>query len=219
MVKSALKKEFVELFEQVGNIITCKKGTVLCHNGDIPEFVYYILSGTVVSFVESYNADEHYFSVIEAGSFVFYSAAFKAHPMNHSFKVLHEARLIKIEKSKFLSILRNNNELCMNFIYMLTDDYLASLRRHRERSTYTVSWRVCNLLLHKYMSDSKVYMGHRVIETKYSQQEIANFIQANRVSVARVIKDLKDLKLIYTIDGYYAISDLNKFKHHMDLIS
>jgi CRP/FNR family transcriptional regulator len=47
---------------------------------------------------------------------------------------------------------------------------------------------------------------------------MANQIQANRVTIARNIRELKDLGLIEYINGYYCIRDVARLKRHMDYV-
>jgi CRP/FNR family transcriptional regulator len=62
------------------------------------------------------------------------------------------------------------------------------------------------------------YDGKVLIQEKVSQQTIANNLHANRVTIARAIRDLKSLGLVEYINGYYCIRSIDKLKKHMDYL-
>jgi CRP/FNR family transcriptional regulator len=67
-------------------------------------------------------------------------------------------------------------------------------------------------LAEKYGED---HDGKVLIRKKYSQQRMADFLHANRTTVARVMKELSDLGLVERINDYYCIRDMDGLRRHM----
>ena len=62
------------------------------------------------------------------------------------------------------------------------------------------------------------YDGKILIREKISQQSMANMLRVSRITVARTIKELKDLGLLENINGYYCLRSTEQLKRHMKII-
>ena len=89
---------------------------------------------------------------------------------------------------------------------------------NRQASTTNAAWKICNLMVTfaKRYGDAD---GSRIlIREKISQQSIANLLALNRITTFRVMKDLKDQRLIEQVDGYYCILDMDGLRRHMEYL-
>jgi CRP/FNR family transcriptional regulator len=84
----------------------------------------------------------------------------------------------------------------------------------RQASVHNATWKVCNLLLIFADRFGVIYDGKVLIREKISQQMLSNLLGINRITVVRVIKDLKNEALLEQIDGFYCIRSVERLKKY-----
>lgn len=77
---------------------------------------------------------------------------------------------------------------------------------------FSLSWRLCSLLLELADQCGVDYDGKVMLTRSLSQQEMASLLQSSRVSVARVMKGLKDLNLVEYVNGFYCIRSIAQLR-------
>jgi CRP/FNR family transcriptional regulator len=123
-----------------------------------------------------------------------------------------------LENHRLYDLIASEPDIAADMIYLLSGKLIATIEQYRESGNYSVKWRLCNLFLTMADQSGIDYDGKVLIQQKISQQSMANQIQANRVTIARNIRELKDLGLIEYINGYYCIRDVARLKRHMDYV-
>lgn len=210
--------EHVERFRQVGTQMEVPKNFMLFEAGDVPNCCYYIEEGRVAAFEYTASGGEHVFTVNGAGAMILVPSMVITHELSLNFRTITSSRLICIERDALNHMILEEPDMAADFIYSLSSRLIHTIEQFRQRGNYSVPWRVCNYLLFLADQSGIDYDGKTMIQEKISQQEIANMLQANRVTVARAIKDLKDLGLMEYINGFYCIRSIDKIKKHMNYL-
>jgi CRP-like cAMP-binding protein len=208
--------------DQIRNFATEKilpKDTVILKAGDIPDCCYYIEWGQVISYEYNAQGTERVFSTNDAGSLMLVPSMIIVHPVTLNFRTTRESKLLQIDNQRLFDLIASEPDVAADFIYMLSGQLISTIEQYRESGNYSVKWRLCNLLINLAKQKGVEYDGKVLIQEKVSQQTMANQIQANRVTVARIIRELKDLGHIEYINGYYCIRDLERLKRHMDRLN
>ena len=208
----------IERFRELGEILELPKNYILNEAGEVPDCCYYIEQGQVVSYEYTLSGGEHVFSSNNAGVMILVPSMVITHELTLNFKTSRPSRLIRIRRKVLYDILAEEPEIAADFIYLLSARLISTIEQFRERGSHNVTWRVCNLLLSMAELRGVEYDGKVLIQEKISQQDMANRLQANRVTVARVIRDLKDYGLVEVINGFYCIRDIDQLKRHMHRI-
>ena len=140
------------------------------------------------------------------------------HPLTLSFKASEPSVLVRISRQTMFQAMRADPDFASMLVYSLSLRLITTIESSREQGNHAMSWRVCHLLLTMAGQSGVDYDGKVLIREKISQQTMANRLRANRVTVARIIRDLKDLGLVEYINGYYCIRDVHKLQKHMDYL-
>ena len=205
----------IERFRELGEVLSVPKNYILYEAGDVPDCCYYIEQGQVVSYEYTLSGGEHIFSCNNAGAMILIPGMVITHELTLSFKTSRPSRLIMIRRGVLYGILAEEPDIAADFIYYLSARLISTIEQFRVRGNYNVAWHVSNLLLSMAEQSGIDYDGKVLIQDKMSQQDMANHLQANRVTVARALKELKDYGLIEVINGFYCIRDIDKLKRHM----
>lgn len=209
----------LEKIKKFGVEVILPKDHILLKEGEVPDCCYYIERGQVVSYEYNAMGSERVFSINDPGSLVLVPSMIITHPVILNFKTSKPTKLIKINNQMLYGLIASEPEIAADMIYLLSGKLISTIEQYRESGNYSVKWRVCNLFLTLAESSGVEYDGKLLIQQKVSQQSMANRIQANRVTVAKAIRELKDLGLVEYINGYYCIRDVARLKRHMDYIA
>lgn len=208
----------IERFHELGIQMEVPKNYTLFHVGDVADCCYYIEDGAVVSFEYTASGGEHVFSSNRSGTMILIPSMLVTHVLTLNFKTSVASKLIKIKKEVLFSVIAEEPDMAADLLCALSHRLIGTIEQFRERGNYSVPWRVCKFFLFVAGQSGVEYDGKIMIQSKISQQEMANRLQANRVTVARAIRELKDLGLVEYINGYYCIRDSEKMKRHMEYI-
>jgi CRP/FNR family transcriptional regulator len=208
----------LDKIREFGTELTLPKDHILLNAGDVPECCYYIEQGQIISYEYNAYGTERVFSTNEPGSLVLVPSMIITHPVLLNFRTSKPSKLVCLENHRLYDLIASEPDIAADMIYLLSGKLIATIEQYRESGNYSVKWRLCNLFLTMADQSGIDYDGKVLIQQKISQQSMANQIQANRVTIARNIRELKDLGLIEYINGYYCIRDVARLKRHMDYV-
>lgn len=219
MEENFFPREHLDKMIELGEEVFLPKNQILLEAGAVPDCCYYIEQGRVASYEYNALGSERVFSINGPGSMILVPSMVITHAVTLSFRTLEPSRLLKIDRRTLGGLIANEPDIAADLICLLSSKLISTIEQYRESGNYSVKWRVCGLLLTLAKQSGVDYDGKLLIQQKISQQSMANRIQANRVTVARVIRELKDLGLVEYINGYYCIRDIERLKRHMDYIA
>ena len=211
-------QQYADSIQRLGVMMRLKKNEVLYTAGDVPENCYYLLQGQLVAYEYSSAGGERVYSTNRPGELILVPSMVVTHPLTLSFKASEPSVLVRISRQTMFQAMRADPDFASMLVYSLTLRLITTIESSREQGNHAMSWRVCHLLLTMAGQSGVDYDGKVLIREKISQQTMANRLRANRVTVARIIRDLKDLGLVEYINGYYCIRDVRKLQKHMDYL-
>ena len=211
--------EHLDKLNEVGKWMQYPKDTILCKAGEVPRYCYYIGSGQVTVYEYTANGGEHVFNTINAGCLFLIPSMMITHAVTLSFKTSQKSEILRIPKNGLYQLIMSDPEISADLIYSLSARMIDTMEQLKQSGNYTVTQRVCSLLIERAERFGVEYDGKIMIQEKISQQSIANRIQANRVTVARSMKSLKDLGLVELVNGYYCVRDIEKLRRHIEYLS
>ena len=201
--------EDVEVFSRIGKILNLPRHTTLQRAGTIPENCYYILEGEVESFDNISSGNERIFRRSGPGALILLPAMMIRHELHLSFRTSRPTKVIKLSRNQ------------LQEYFLATPDFAArtvQAEQYWALKNFSLSWRLCSLLLDMAEQYGADYDSKVMLTRSLSQQEMASLLQASRVSVARVMKRLKDLNLVEYINGFYCIRSVEQLRRHMEAL-
>ena len=211
-------EELVDMIRSAGTEIVARKNTILCRAEDMPEYCYYIESGSVVAYENVITGSEHIFSTSYAGTIILVPSMVVTHRLTLNFKTAEDSKLIRVSRDDLFTLIATDPAFSASLIYALSMRLMGTIEQYREKGNYTVEWRVCKMLLDAAARVGIDYDGKILIQQRLSQQAMADRLQVNRVTVARAIRSLKDHGLVEYINGYYCVRSADQMKRHMQYL-
>lgn len=210
--------EDVEVFLRIGTVISLTRHTTLYRAGTVPGSCYYILEGEVESFDSVASGNERIFRRSGTGALILLPAMMIRHELHLSFRTACLSRLIKISKDQLQEYFLATPDFAARTVRAVSELYIDMMEQYWALKNFSLPWRLCSLLLELADQCGADCDGKVILTRSLSQQEMAALLQSSRVSVARAMKQLKDLNLVEYVNGFYCIRSTKQLQRHMEAL-
>lgn len=177
------------------------KGTVFIKQGESPEFLYYLTKGYFYRIMTTIKGDEVIYSIKSAsddmaqsliGVFCLYgkysSQTHEGRASSTDFVAMTDCEGYLISKEVFYEYASDNAELLNHLLDAMLDEYVRLLYNYQSRQEFSVANRLCQFLL-EYSDPNQDNTVRRV---SVKNVDLAGFLGVHKVTVARIIKSLKE---------------------------
>lgn len=167
-----------------------KKKDSIYHEGDTPNFVYFVNKGKVKTWRINPDGKEFITGTYEKGDFFGHLPVLEGGVYNDSAASMEECELALMPMNDFLSLVYSENEVSARFIKMLANNINESEKRLLSLAYNSVRARTANVLLdlHK-----KTKEGEHI---RASREDLAGMVGTSTESLIRTLSDFKSDKLI-----------------------
>ena len=190
--------------------------TTFIQPGEMLRCCYYVKSGIVVAGELSENGVEHEFNIMEENSLIGEVFLFTNRPSPVSFRTVKDTELICIEWETMKEQIDKDPFFANLIMESLATKFLSAMDELRQTTSHNATWRICNLLLIFAQKYGQEYDGKVLIVQKLSQQMMSTLLGINRITTVRIIKTLKDMRLIEQINGMYCIRSMDKLREYQE---
>jgi CRP/FNR family cyclic AMP-dependent transcriptional regulator len=190
------------------------KNKFIISPGDVLEGFYFIQEGRVIAYEYSPKGNEKILCILEKGSIFFESNAMFGVPAFCYFVTSESSRLVFVKREDLLGLFTTDLDVTLFVMQSLTKKFYSNVYHVDELLFHDTEWRVCNLFS-TFAENFGIEEDTKIkLDIKISQQFISNLLGTNRVTMARIIKKLKQIKLIEQTNGYYYIRDIQRLKDY-----
>lgn len=198
---------------QLMNTHNFPAGSVIYHEGDAAEQLYYIHSGRVKETKMSDEGRDYVFSVYHAGDFFGQFDPFKETGQQFSARAVEDSEVGVIPKHELEILLWRDGNLAVEFMQWMGYMQRLSRTKFRDLMMYGKLGALCSTLIR--LANS---YGIRQDETiriplRLTNTELAEYIGCTRESVNRMLGELKRAGAVTTRSGMIAIHDLNYLRN------
>ena len=206
----------MERFYTMGSEIDLPKNHLLQKAGNVPDNCYVLRQGRIACYEYTADGREYYFNMIEEGTLLFETAIILDRYLTTNFKALTDCKLVKIPRQTLIDAIMSDPAVAMSLLRSVSEKFLSMSEQIRESNCRSADWKVCNLLLTLANKYGVNYDGKIMITEKISQQQLANTLRINRVTVNRVLTKLKNIGHLEQINGLLCIRSLEKLRRYRD---
>lgn len=206
----------IQRLEKLGESRIYPKNIDLNNFNEIPDCCYVVKSGRVICYEISYEGDQRVYNIMEPGSMFMEDCLLFDKPCPVQFRTLEESELIRIDKCDLKRAFKHDIDIVMDVCESLATKFLSAMEHLRLGPRQGAPWKICKMLL--ICADhygERLPDGSVVLNRKISHQMLADILGMNRVTVSRKMKDLKDLELLDTKDGFLLFRDIGALEEYM----
>ncbi|MDR2689731.1 MAG: Crp/Fnr family transcriptional regulator [Azoarcus sp.] len=168
------------------------RGQAVVREGDVTDFVYFVLTGSLKVVVSNEDGREVILSILGRGELFGEMGMFDDQARIASVVPVVASDLIMIARKSFQQLMHSHSEIAWRITCNLARRLRSADRKIESLALMDVYGRVAGLLLEM----SEDIDGKVLVTTKISKQDIARMIGASREMVSRVMKDLSAQGLI-----------------------
>ena len=206
----------IKRLEKLGVVRHFPKNFVLIEPGEVAQYCYIVQKGRIITFEFTPAGEERVYNFMEENSLLLEANMLMEQPVQVYFKTTKPTDLICIDRAVLLKAMQEDMKLTMDVISAISYKFFSSMDQIRQECCHNATWKFCNLLLIFADRFGKAYDGKVLIEEKVSQQMLSNLLGINRVTVVRIVKELKELNLIEQVNGFYCIREIAKLKEYQN---
>lgn len=187
-------------------------GSMLVENNAPIEGCYYIVQGLVFAVDFTRNGEKVLGLVIDRDALVGETSLLLDMPFPMGFQAQIKTRALFIPKADFLDLFHRDKELSQYVALLVARKMFAVKGFYSNLGKEPVVWRVCNIILefsHRYGKD---FEGGTLIAFPLSHQLIADFANANRVTVTKCMQSLTKKGLVRRINNVYGVPDVPRLE-------
>lgn len=203
-----LDDECLAPLTRVAMLRNIPRSTVVLHDGDRTDNIYFVLSGALKVQVSDLEGREVILSMLGPGELFGEMGVLDDHPRSATVLAVEPSEVVMIGKADFKQCLIENPDVSLFIMRNLTKRLRLADRNIESLALLDVYGRVARLLL----ESSETIDGRQVVTHKISKQDIAKMIGASREMVSRVMRDLLLQGLIEEENGQLILVDLSVLK-------
>lgn len=196
--------ELLQLAERA-RIRSFKRGDTLFRKDDPGTHLYVVLDGAVKIALPGEFGQEALVAIMRTGDHFGELALFDGSPRSASATALEDTRAALLARDDFLAFLETHPAA----VRVVLDALAKTVRRLSDRVEDLIFLDVPSRVA-KYLLDLGQQDGHEQLELTLTQDELAAFIGASRVSVNRVLGDLERREIIEIRRRHIVIRDRDR---------
>lgn len=173
---------------ELGQFVTVAAGTNVCRQGDSIDCVWYVLEGLLKYATTSENGEAKILGLLTKGCLFGEGPVLFGRPIRMGVVAIQESTLLVIPRVKLLSRLVEDPTLAVPLVQSMGDKIYAFSRQIEQLSFLEPSSRIVNLLLALHRRTGSL--------PELTQEQIAEMVGCNRVTVCRILNQLRAKALI-----------------------
>ncbi|CAN5311055.1 response regulator [soil metagenome] len=176
-----------------------KRKSILFSEGDAPQFIFFVNSGSIKSSKEHAEGKELITNLYKAGDFFGFESLLENISYQETGMAMEDSEVVLIPKNDFLLLLSSNEHVTASFIAMLCKKVSAKELQLLNLAYNSVRQRTAEALL-RVSSQANLPTGE-VALMSISRDDLANIAGTASESVTRILSDFKEEGLIEIESG------------------
>lgn len=198
-------KQGCELLKDKGEKIHLEADKIFIEPGDQISYCYMVLNGRVISMEYTVDGSERIYNIFEKGSIFLESNLLMCAPSAIHFKTMAETDLVRIGREQLIQAMTNNVNIMLFIMESTTYKYYSAMDQLRENFDHDAAWKIYNMFLILAANFGETEGVWTKINLKINQQMLGNLLGMNRVTVSKIIKEMKNHGIIQQVNEYYCV--------------
>ncbi|MFX0549832.1 Crp/Fnr family transcriptional regulator [Hathewaya histolytica] len=206
-----MRSFFLNMLAPLGKKKDFKKGDLIKIYEE-ERFVGIVINGKVKGSLYSSKGTEKLLYILRAGEIFGESNYFVSGGSHSIIKAMEPSTISFIPKNILDSYLDKNPKAYSFFIHSITRKYRISISQMSDAIFSSSKTKVANTLYRLTVQDSKKEANEYIIKTHLTHQTLANLIGCSRITVTKVLKELRQLNILDIRDKKIVVKDLDALK-------
>ena len=188
--------------------VTYRKGSVIVAQGEENTNVFYIVRGLVEYTHTGEDGSETVLEILGPCNMLNLQPVFGHNPSFATFAALSECILVSADKKEILALIAQDNALALEMLEEMAF-IIGGLNRRLPMGTERSDVRTLRVIHMIATIHRRVYHEQDPIYIRLSQSDLARIIQTTRVTISKILSDLKKKGVIRTDYGGIYVTDMD----------
>ena len=205
VMKKIRFEDLEKVFKYKENHLFKREETIYCR-GNSSNFIFYVIYGEVKTYNTNEEGKELITCIFKKHDFFGFTSLTKNKPYHENAVAIKESKLLKISKKEIYDLIRQNPQIAINFMDILTEN-LNSLKESLIHLAYdSVKKKTAQsiLILNNKSKNNRV---------EISRYDLASLIGIAKETLIRTLTEFKDNGIIKTKRDSIIIVDIEKLKN------
>ena len=135
-------------------------------------------------------------------------------PFPTGFQAQIRTRALFISAADFSNLFERDIEVSQYVARVAARKLLTIKKLYSNRKNESVVWRICNTILELSYRYGIDFEGGKLIAFPLSHQLLADFVNANRITVTKCMRSFQDQGLIRRINSTYNVPDVERLEQY-----
>ncbi len=194
-----------------------ERGEFVYMPGDRANYVYFLSKGRIKLSVLSDSGKEIAIDIIQAGEMFGEFALIDESLRSNMTRALDDVTILAFNKHDFVSLLRSQSNLALNYIRMVGDRRRRMEKKLSDITSKDVPARVCELLHELSTYALPAGVGHQSL-IPLMHHDVASLIGASRQTTTSILNDLMRRGFIELGRGWIRIKSLTDLRRHISML-
>ena len=186
--------------------VSLKKGATVYNEGYTGNFIYYLIKGEVKTYKYNEEGKEFITRIYKEGNYFGFTSFLRNKGHYENAETIKNCILLKIPRSEFLLVIRQNPQLAYHFFDLLSLD-LENVKDHLIHLAYdSVRKKTANILL---KLEKEISIDGQI---DISRSDLACLIGIAKETLIRTLKEFKEEDLITTNRKFIKITDPERLR-------
>lgn len=167
-----------------------KSGQLLVQQGDTPDYLYVVISGSVKTLRTDNDGNEAVIRMLKSGDTCMEAVIFMGGPSPIAVQVMDSAQLLLIPETVVKSLVLKDTRFAYNLLRIITKHYKNAMHQIDAMSTKTTLQRVGYYLLLKHLENGHDNME---FELPFKKATIASYLGMTPETFSRTLKQIREL--------------------------
>jgi len=199
---------WAKFFNSKPAVVYPKRSVIVAQGEENPN-IFYIARGLVEYAHVDENGSENILEVLGPGNMLNLQPVFGNNPSIATFAALSECSLASADKSEILALMKNNNELALEMLEEMAF-IIGGLNRRYSMGAERSDIRTLRVIHMIAAMQQNVYKEKDPVYIRLSQSDLARVVQTTRVTLSKVLADMKRNGLIETDYGGISVINMEK---------
>lgn len=191
-----------------------EKGQIICYQNMKYDYFQIIVKGYANISITAENGKKYSQAIYSKGDYFGELEIFDSKPYICSIEALTDMEIIRIDRENFLKWIDMDRHFSIYITKTLCNNFYNLSKLAGDNTLYSLKYRICNYLLYRVDTGIKT---DKVIKIEVNKEQLSEQFAVTSRSINRVLKQLKEIKIITVDNNYINIIDLEGLKNEENL--
>lgn len=210
-----LSNEMKTLFLSFGTEVFIQKGNSLFYEGDLPNYIYLIVTGQILQSKTSVEGKVFFLQKKNPNDLIGELSLYNELRYHFNAEATQDTHLLRFNRNELEQLMVKYGEFSVAYMQWLSSENHTMLAQFRDLVFCGKQGAIFSILIRLSNEYGKDVTRGILINRKITNQELANYVGATRESINRILKRLIKQNILSVNTKYITIHNIDYLRAHL----